>query len=366
MKIQAMIVEEKERPFAARELELEEPRDDEVLVRVVATGVCHTDLIVRDQWYPVPLPVVLGHEGAGVVERVGSNVKRVEPGDNVVLTYNSCGNCGNCASGAPSYCADFFARNFGGRRPDGSVSHYDGERGIHSHFFGQSSFGTYAVAAERSVVKVGRDAPLERLGPLGCGVQTGAGGVLNTLKPEAGTSLAVFGTGAVGMSAIMAAAVAGCATIIAVDIKPGRLELARELGATHTVDANETDALEEVRRITGGGANYTLETTAVPRVFRQAVDALAPLGTCGLIGAAPLGTEAAFDMNDILIPGKSIRGIVEGDSVPEVFIPRLIELNEQGRFPFERLIGFYDLDEINRASQEAESGETIKPVLRMS
>ena len=361
-----MVVEEKERPFAAREIELEEPRADEALVRVVATGVCHTDMIVRDQWYPVPLPAVLGHEGAGVVERVGSNVKRVEPGDNVVLTYNSCGNCANCASGAPSYCADFFARNFGGQRPDGSVSHHDGERGIHSHFFGQSSFGTYTVVTERSLVKVGPDAPLERLGPLGCGVQTGAGGVLNVLNPEAGTSIAVFGAGAVGMSAVMAASVSGCATIIAVDIKPNRLELARELGATHAVDANDADAVEEIRRITGGGANYTLETTAIPRVFRQAVDALALRGMCGLIGAAPLGTEASFDMNDILIPGKTIRGIVEGDSVPEVFIPRLIELNAQGRFPFERLIEFYDLDEINRASEEAESGQAIKPVLRMS
>lgn len=289
-----MVTEAKEQPFVSRELELEEPRADEVLVRVVATGVCHTDLIVRDQWYPVPLPAVLGHEGSGVVERVGENVTRVEPGDNVVLTFNSCGACANCASGNPTFCADFFARNFGAARPDGSVSHHHGESGVHSHFFGQSSFGTYTIAAERTVVKVGADAPLERLGPLGCGVQTGAGGVLNALRPEAGSSIAVFGAGAVGMSAIMAAALSGCTTIIAVDIKPNRLELARELGATHVVDASERDAVEEIRRITGGGAQYTLETTAVPRVFRQAVDALAPLGTCGLIGAAPLGTESTL------------------------------------------------------------------------
>lgn len=365
MKIKAMVVEGQEQPFAARDLELEEPRSDEVLVRVVATGVCHTDLIVRDQWYPVPLPAVLGHEGAGVVERVGANVTRVVPGDNVVLSFNSCGKCHNCAAGNPSFCAEFFGRNFGAARPDGSVSLHHGESEVHSHFFGQSSFGTYAVAAERSVVKVGEDAPLERLGPLGCGVQTGAGGVLNALKPEAGSSIAVFGAGAVGISAVMAAVVAGCTTVIAVDIKPNRLELARELGATHTVDASDKDAVEEVRRITGGGAQYSLETTAVPSVFRQAVDSLGALGVCGLIGAAPLGTEATFDMNDILIPGKMIRGIVEGNSVPEIFIPRLIELNSQGRFPFERLIEFYDLDEINRASEDAESGKTLKPVLRI-
>lgn len=360
-----MVVEEKEQPFVSRELELEEPRADEVLVRVVATGVCHTDLIVRDQWYPVPLPAVLGHEGAGVVERVGENVTRVRPGDNVVLTFNSCGECESCITGNPAFCVDLFRRNFGASRPDGSVSLRDGDREIHSHFFGQSSFGSYALAAERSVVKVGADAPLERLGPLGCGVQTGAGGVLNALRPEAGSSIAVFGAGAVGISAIMAAVVAGCTTIIGVDIKPNRLELARELGATHTVDASGADAVEEIRRITGGGARYTLETTAVPSVFRQAVDALGPLGVCGLIGAAPLGTEASFDMNDILIPGKMIRGIIEGNSVPEIFIPRLIELNRQGRFPFERLIEFYDLDEINHACEDAENGRTLKPVLRM-
>ncbi|WP_235401468.1 NAD(P)-dependent alcohol dehydrogenase [Rubrobacter aplysinae] len=359
-----MVTEEKEQPFVSRELELEEPRADEVLVRVVATGVCHTDLIVRDQWYPVPLPAVLGHEGAGVVERVGDNVTRVAPGDNVVLTFNSCGLCANCASGNPAFCAEFFGRNFGASRPDGSVGLQDEGREVHSHFFGQSSFGTYALAAERSVVKVGDDAPLEQLGPLGCGVQTGAGGVLNALRPEAGSSIAVFGAGAVGMSAIMASVVAGCTTIVGVDIKPGRLELARELGATHTIDASGTDPVEEIRRITGGGVDYALETSAAPSVFRQAVDALGPLGECGLIGAAPLGTEASFDMNDILIPGKKIRGIVEGNSVPSLFIPRLIELNTQGRFPFERLIRFYDLDEINRACEDAEKGDTLKPVLR--
>jgi aryl-alcohol dehydrogenase len=236
---------------------------------------------------------------------------------------------------------------------------------VHGRFFGQSSFASYSVAAERSVVKVREDAPLELLGPLGCGVQTGAGSVLNTLRPEAGSSIAVFGTGAVGMSAIMAAAIAGCTTIIGIDVKPSRLELARELGATHTINGAETDAVEEIGGITGGGANYSLETTAVPAVFRQAVDCLAPIGVCGLVGAAPLGTEANLDMNNILIPGRTVRGIVEGDSVPDVFIPRLIELYDKGRFPFDRLVEFYDLQEINQAARDAEEGTAIKPVIRM-
>lgn len=366
MKITAAVVREAEQPFSVEELELEGPRAGEVLVRVVATGMCHTDLIVRDQWYPVPLPCVLGHEGAGVVEEVGEGVTKVVPGDKVVLTFASCGKCATCLRGKPTYCLSFFGLNFGGGRLDGTSPISGDGQHVHGHFFGQSSFATHALATERNVVKVAEDAPLELLGPLGCGIQTGAGGVLNTLHPEAGTSIVVFGTGAVGLSAIMAAQIAGCTTIIGVDVKPDRLKLAEELGATHTINGGETNAVEAVKELTGGGADFSIETTAVPAVFRQAVDALGPLGTCGLIGAARLGTEATFDMNDILIPGKTIRGIVEGDSVPDVFIPRLVELHAQGRFPMDRLVKFYDLDGINDAAHAAEEGETIKPVLRVS
>jgi aryl-alcohol dehydrogenase len=365
MRITAAVVREQEQPFSVVEFELEEPQAGEVLVRVVGTGVCHTDLIVRDQWYPVPLPVVLGHEGSGVVVKVGEGVTKVEEGDHVVLTFNSCGQCPSCKRGKPAYCLNFFELNFGGTRSDGTTSISKDGEAVHSHFFGQSSFASYALASERSVVKVPKGAPLELLGPLGCGVQTGAGAVLNVLQPEAGTAIAVFGTGAVGASAIMGAAVAGCTTIIGIDVEQGPLELARELGATHTINSTETDVGEEIANITGG-VNYAIETTAAPEVARQAVDALAPLGVCGLVGAAPLGTEFSLDMNDILIPGKTVCGIVEGDSVPDVFIPRLIELYNQGRFPFDRLIEFYDLQEINRAAENSEQGTVLKPVLRMT
>ena len=364
MKATAAVVWEREQPFSMEEVDLDEPRAGEVLVRIVGVGVCHTDLIVRDQWYPVPLPAVLGHEGSGVVERVGPGVEKVRPGDPVVLSFDHCGHCSNCLQGKPSYCATFFERNFGGQRMDGSTALAKDGQAVHSHFFGQSSFATYALASQNSVVKVPEDTPLESLGPLGCGVQTGAGAVLNSLKPEPGSSIAVFGTGAVGMSAIMAAVAAGCSTIVGVDVRPERLELARELGATHAVNGAEVDAVEEVGRITGGGPNYALETTGVPEVLRQAVDALAPLGTCGIVGAPPVGTEVSLDWNGVMIPGKTVRGVIEGDSVPDVFIPLLVELNRQGRFPFERLIGYYDLDEINRAAEDAEGGGTLKPVLR--
>jgi aryl-alcohol dehydrogenase len=365
MQIRAVVAIAKSEPFSVETLELEEPRDDEVLVHIVGVGVCHTDLVVRDQYYPTPLPAVLGHEGSGIVERVGARVTKVQPGDHVVLSYLTCGACANCQAGQIGYCPQLFALNFGGGRLDGSKALRQGERPISSHFFGQSSFATYALASQRNVVKVPKDVPLEVLGPLGCGIQTGAGAVMNSLNPRAGTSIAVFGVGSVGMSAIMAAHLVGCATIVAVDVKPNRLALARELGATHTVNPDEDNPVEAIRRITGGGANYTLEATAIPAVFRQAVDALGLPGVCGLIGAAALGTEATFDMNSILF-GRTIRGIVEGDSIPDVFIPRLVELHRQGRFPFDRLIQSYTLDQVNQAADDSLAGRTMKPVLRMA
>jgi len=366
VEILAAVCRTKSLPFTVETLELDEPRPDEVLVRVVASGVCHTDLICRDQWYDVPLPAVFGHEGSGIVERVGSNVRKVQPGDHVVMSFVSCGTCPTCRSGRVAYCAELYARNFSGARPDGSNALRNGKTPIHGHFFGQSSWATYSVAYERNVVKVPSDAPLELLGPLGCGIQTGAGAVLNTLHPHAGTSIAVFGAGGVGLSAVMAARVAGCTTIVAVDIKANRLKLAEELGATHVIDATRTDAVATIKDATGGGVDFSLETTASPKVFRQAVDCLGPLGTCGLIGAAALGTEATFDMNDILLPGKTIKGVIEGDSVPDVFIPRLVELIRQDRFPLSRLVKTYSLGDVNVAAEESLSGATVKPVLVMA
>ena len=366
MEVTAAVCRRKSEPFTIESLELDAPRHDEVLVRVVASGVCHTDLICRDQWYDVPLPAVFGHEGAGIVEQVGEDVTKVKPGDHVVMSFVSCGVCRSCRMGRVAYCAELYVRNFGGARPDGSNALHNGKEPIHGHFFGQSSWATHAVAYERNVVKVDPKAPLELLGPLGCGIQTGAGAVLNSLHPHAGTSIAIFGAGAVGLAAVMAARVAGCTTIVAVDIKPNRLALAQELGATHTIDGSTTDAVTAIKELTGGGANYSLETTASPAVFRNAVDCLGPLGTCGLIGAAALGTEATFDMNDILLPGKTIKGVIEGDSVPDVFIPRLVELILQDRFALARLVKAYDLRDVNAAADDSLGGATIKPVLVMT
>jgi aryl-alcohol dehydrogenase len=256
--------------------------------------------------------------------------------------------------------------NFGGAREDGSIATSDAHSPVHDHFFGQSSFGTYALAHERNVVKVPADVPLERLGPLGCGIQTGAGAVMNALRVAPGTSFAVFGGGAVGLSAVMAARVAGATTIVVADVVPSRLELARRLGATHTVNSREVDPVEAVRDVTGGGADFTLESSGRPEVLRQAIDALAIRGSCGLVGAPALGTEARFDVNGVMTAGKRIVGIIEGDSVPDLFIPLLVELHAQGRFPFDELVKFYPFEQIDDAARDSEKGVTIKPIVRIA
>ena len=361
----AAIVRGKGAPFVIEDVRIGPPTADEVLVRVLAVGICHTDAIVRDQYYPFPLPGVLGHEGSGIVEDVGANVTNVACGDHVVMTFMSCGQCRQCQRGETAYCNDFFMLNVGGARKDGSTGTSDAQGHVlHDHFFGQSSFGTHAVAHSRNVIKVPKDVPLEILGPLGCGIQTGAGAILNALAVGAGDSVAVFGVGGVGLSAVMAARAAGATTIIALDVIPSRLKLALELGATHIVNSSKEDAVEAVRKICGG-VDYSLDTSGRPTVLRQAIDALGIRGTCGIVGAPPLGTEASFDINSLMIPGRTIRGICEGDSLAAVFIPQLIELHRQGRFPFDRLIKFYEFDEINAAIDDAAKGVTIKPVLRM-
>ena len=236
---------------------------------------------------------------------------------------------------------------------------------MHDHFFGQSSFSTFAVANERNVVKVPKEAPLELLGPLGCGIQTGAGAVMNALKVGHGASFAAFGAGAVGLSAVMAARVVGATTIIAVDVVPSRLALAKEVGATHAVNAREHDAVAAVKEITGGGVQFSLETTALPEIVRHAVDALGVRGVCGIVGAAPPGTEIKIDVTEFMQMAKTIYGIIEGDSVPDIFIPQLLDLFLQGRFPFDKLTKLYPFERINEAAQDSERGLTVKPIIRI-
>ena len=369
MEIRAAVVFEKSGEFKIEQLELCEPNDDEVLVRIAGSGICHTDIAGQQQYLPIPperaFPAVFGHEEAGIVETVGARVTKVKPGDHVALSWDRCGACPACKSGNEPYCNDLFLYNFNGARPDGTTTLRKGDQVIYGSFFCQSSLANFALANERNIVKVREDVPIEILGPLGCGIRTGAGAVMNTLRPSPGASIAIFGVGPVGMSAVLAAVVCGCTTIIAVDVISGRLEKAKAFGATHTVNANETDSVEAIRDITGGGAEFTLECVGNPAVLRQAVDALPRLGGCGLLGGGPPGTEVGLDM-DLIMNGRTVRGILAGDSISDLFIPRLLDLYSQGRFPFDRMITFYPFEEINQAVEDMEKGLIIKPVLRIS
>ncbi|WP_410604769.1 SDR family oxidoreductase [Amycolatopsis sp. lyj-90] len=359
--ITAAVAEKAGAEFVIREVELDLPRAEEVRIRVEASGICHTDLLVRDQIYPPGLPAVLGHEGAGVVEEVGSAVRGIEPGDHVVVSYASCGDCTHCLRGS-SWCDQFLQLNLGGSRPDGSSPiSLNGEQ-LSAHFFGQSSFATHLVTSVRNVVRIPKDVPFKVAAPMGCAVQTGAGAVLNALRPPANSSMVVFGAGSVGLSAIMAARAVGCSPIIAVNRRQDRLELASELGATHLIDGNASDIVEQVLAITGGGADYTLESTGDQKVIASAVRALKMGGVCGLLTVAPPGVEVGIDLSHLLF-GRTIKGILEGDLLPQLLIPQLVDLYVKGLLPVDRLVRTYRLDEINRAVSDARTGTTIKPVL---
>lgn len=365
MRIRAAVAEARSQPFVMEELELDEPTNDEVLVRVTASGICQTDAHVWHQRIPGPLPMVLGHEGAGVVEQVGPAVTDLQPGDHVVLSYQACGRCEQCLTGRPAYCEQAVAANFSGARLDGTngVHRTGAGRGaIHGHFFGQSSFATHALATQRNTVKVAKDVPLELLGPLGCGLQTGAGAVLNTFGIPAGSSVAILGVGAVGLGALMAAHLSGVTTIIGVDVNPQRLALAEELGATHTIDARDVDVASEIKRITGRGVGYVLDTTGRADMLVHAVHALATTGQVGLVAGSADATIPAAALG----LGMSVRGIVQGDSIPQLFIPKMVQLYESGRFPVDRLVRFYDFADINAAFADAARGDVIKPILRIA
>ncbi|MGZ6276293.1 MAG: NAD(P)-dependent alcohol dehydrogenase [Syntrophales bacterium] len=354
-KIRAAVLRRRGGPLKIESLEMEGPRDDEVLVRIVASGICHTDIDFCDYWDKADGPVVLGHEGAGVVEQIGKKVKSVRCGDHVVLSYQSCGRCGQCRRGHPTACERFFEANFGFSRLDGSNALY--RSGVRGHFFGQSSFATHALATERNIVKVSKRLNLEILSPLGCGLQTGAGTVMNSLKVTKGASIAIFGTGAVGLAATMAARIVRANPIIGVDIIPKRLKLARKLGATHVIDNRRNEIAPLIADITGSGVDYVVETTANQEMHRLAIDVLNPHGTVALLSG---------ESGTTLPEGRRTIGILQGDAVPQLFIPKLIALYKAGQFPFDRLVRFYDFGKINVAIAAAKSGGTIKPVLRIS
>lgn len=366
MRARAAVFEKLFTPLSVGEVEIDEPRPGEVLVRVVASGVCHTDALARDGDMPFPAPGVLGHEGAGVVAAVGDGVTNVSPGDKVVIGWPWCGECRNCLEGQPRYCLRLGPLVIAGSRADGSTSlrRPDGSP-LHSHFFGQSSFASYSVCAANALVRVPDDADVAILGPLACGISTGAGAVLNALRPFAGSSVVVYGSGAVGLSAVMASRLTGATHIIAVDKLASRLSLAAELGATETIDASAVaDPVAAVREICGGPADFALDCAGNVNVLRQAADSVGMRGTVALIGGAPAGASFSLDHMSTLW-GKRVVGILGGEGRSASLINTLITLNSQGRFPYDRLIEKFPLEQVNEAMAASHHGDVIKPVLSM-
>lgn len=364
MKITAAVLRAADQPYSIEEVDLADPRPDEVLVRIVGVGMCHTDVLPRGPATISPPPIICGHEGSGVVEAVGAEVEGVAVGDHVVLSFESCGTCEACVAKRPYACEQFWLRNLLGRRADLSTGVTDASGAeIPSRWFGQSSFATHAVATARNTVVVDPALPLEKLGPLGCGIQTGAGTTMSpaALDVQPGTSIIVFGAGAVGLSALMGALVNGATTLIAVDLHPTRLELATELGATHTILGDDPELAAKVAELTGGaGCHYAVDTTGVPAVARLAMSCVRLGGSGALVGAAL--DDLSFDT--LSVTGKTVHWVLEGNADPQAFIPRLIELWQAGRFPFDRLIEEFPLSQIDAAEEASASGRVVKPVLR--
>jgi aryl-alcohol dehydrogenase len=364
MQVLAAVVNEIGAPFHIADVGVSEPAPDEVLIQIAGVGICHTDIAVKEGHLPFPFPGVLGHEGSGTVAAVGADVTSVTVGDEVALSFNSCGNCPQCAKNEPAYCHSFLQVNFGGVREDGSSGLTTSDGKLASNFFGQSSFATYALAHERNVVKLPPGTPVEIVGPLGCGIQTGAGAIMNALDVQSGSTVVIAGAGPVGLAGVLASVVRAASVIIVIEPHQSRRTLALELGATHVIDPNAGDIAEQIRTVAPAGADYAMDTTAAAPVVESLLASLGIRGALGLVGV-PTDPQASFSMGMFqpTMLGLTVRGIVEGDSDPQTFIPYLLDLHAQGKFPFDRLITTMPLSQINEAVEAQHRGDAIKIVL---
>jgi aryl-alcohol dehydrogenase len=361
MRTTVAVINKKGDDFLLEEVEFEGPRADEVLVRIVATGICHTDIHLKDSLPDAMFPRVFGHEGSGVVEAVGPGVAGIEVGDHVVLSFRSCRACENCGNGLVGYCDAAMPLNYMGMRTDGSTTYSRDGSPVFGNFFGQSSLAMHAIAYADNTVVVDKSADLTKVAPYGCGFQTGAGTVLNVLKPGPADSLVVYGVGAVGLAALAAAKHLRVGTIVAVDPMQGRRDAAARYGAVGVDPTAVENVVEKIKELTGGGATYAIDTTAISAVVKQAQQSLKSRGTLIALG---LGAEEyAIDAIDLLMTGKVIRSTIEGDSDPQEMVPRLIELNAAGEFDVDGLIATYPFGEINTAVADVLSGKVVKPVL---
>jgi NDMA-dependent alcohol dehydrogenase len=363
--VRAAVLRAVNEPLAVEDVELEAPGAGEVLVRLEASGVCHSDWNVVSGATPNPMPVVLGHEGAGVAEAVGEGITQVTVGDHVVLSWlPECGHCRFCVEGRPVLCENAFEAMFDGTLPGGALRLSQNGDPLY-HYSYLSTFAERCVVPEGCCVRIDPDVPFDVAALVGCGIMTGFGAVVNRARVEPGSSVAVFGAGGVGLSAVLGASFAGAGKVIAVDPVPLKRDLARELGATDAVDPNAVDPVEAVRELTGGqGADYALETAGVPGLVAVAYAAVRRGGTVVAVGIPPLDAEAHLPAPDLPREEKVVTGSFYGSCRPHVDMPRLLDLYQAGRLPLDRLVSRkYTLGEVNEAFAAMNAGEVARAVI---
>lgn len=362
--MKAAVLYETNTPLKVEDLTLDDPQGNEILVKLVATGVCHSDLHFMQGAMPQPLPFVPGHEGAGIVEKVGPLVTTVQPGDHVILMVTiSCGKCRYCLSGRPTLCVENLPIQMMAALPGGGIRLHKGEQAI-NHLFGIASFAERVVVHERSAVKIREDAPLDVVCLLGCGVSTGLGAAINATKAKPGESIAIFGCGGVGMSAVLGAKSIG-AKVIAIDMLDSKLEKAKDLGADYVINASEEDPEVRIQEILGGGADYAIEVIGKVNVIAQAFNCIRPGGLL-VIAGMPAFTDIIPIPAVQFMFGKTITATIQGDIVAPVDIPRYVDLFMEGRLPIDKLITrTYKLEEINEAFDALKRGEVIRSVIKM-
>ncbi|AEO68462.1 uncharacterized protein THITE_2118006 [Thermothielavioides terrestris NRRL 8126] len=372
LQTEALVLSEAGGPFVLTPIVIQDLRPDEVLVEIKYSGVCHTDFWVQQGNLAdvMGFPAIAGHEGAGIVRAIGSDVKNksLQVGDAVLLSFTACGDCDDCKHNY-SRCRMFGPLNLTGtRRQDGTspTKLLDG-RPVRSQFFGQSSFSRFTAAHELCVVKCPSPEDLAIYSPMGCGYQTGAGTILNVLKPRPDQTVAVFGAGSVGFAAIMTAASIPAKQVIAIDIVEQKLALARELGATHTINtaAIQGSVVDEVMKLTGGkGVDFAVDTTGVSAVVEKMLDCLAYAGTAASVGAPPRADKITVNVGSFFAEKKNWLAIAEGDSHPPEFIPRPIDLHKQGKFPIEKICKVYPVADLKTAIADMKTGAVIKPIIQ--
>ncbi len=360
--MKAAVFYEANKPLVVEEIEIEEPKQGEAMVKMAAAGVCHSDLHFMEGLWPWPTPAVLGHEGAGIVEKVGQGVTSVQPGDHVIFSWTpSCGMCRNCVIGKPYLCT---GHGSGPTMRDGTSRLKKGDQTIH-HFISVSSFAEHAVVPEIGMVKVRDDAPLDKVALVGCAVMTGVGAVINTAKVEVGSSVAVFGCGGVGLNVVQGANLADATTIIAVDMLDNKLEMAKQFGATHLVNASKDDPVMKIHEITGGGADYAFEVIGKAEVITQAFESVKPGGTAVVVGMPPLGSQTTLNAALIFMQDKTLKGCNYGSTRFRVDMPMLVDLYMAGKLKIDELVTrSYPLEKINEAFEAMKKGEVARSIIK--